>query len=166
MSMLTLLDRVLFITLGLIIGLLINKSCKKEKVITEKVVIHKQDTVIKVDTLKVVNDYVRMIIKRDTVKLKPETLFLLNLRKWTFSDSILSLEFIANYVDSSSLTYKLKLKPVKITKEFNNYLSVNYSFSSISFIYSRRVIGPIFISAGISKFDNNYIPTIGIGLRW
>ncbi|MEM2174029.1 MAG: hypothetical protein QXI58_00190 [Candidatus Micrarchaeia archaeon] len=159
-----------FIT-GFVLGFsltILHFAYKKQEIkyVTDKKVII--DTIIRVDTITKNNPYVKIIVKYDTLKFgdtitlyKADTVFLFNMRKWTYKDNLLTFSFIANYVDTTSFQYSLN-KSLLLP---NNIFSFNlYSDKSYNLIYARRLFSNFYLNSSLQFNNFNYARDIKIGI--
>jgi len=162
---LTIINLILFLILILSFCSLRNKKSeiKKEFIIQKDTIkVYKYDTIripkmsviIKTDTIRI----------KDSVYIKSDTSFIVPLFKHYYQDSILYLEFLANYVDSSSLRYKLFIKPKQIRKD--NILTISANVNSYGIIYQKRVFYNFYFGIGIEKELNDYKFKAYFSLIW
>jgi len=143
--------RLMLLILSFLLGFIISYLLNRERVIIKEKQNVKTSEIVRVETLKVNNPYVKIKIKYDTLKIndtikivKTDTIFLFNMRKWTYTDNILTFSFIANYVDTNSFEYKINTK--QLIKKPDNVIgfSIKNDFD-FEMLYGKRLFGNFYL---------------------
>ncbi|MCS7230769.1 MAG: hypothetical protein RMJ67_01305 [Elusimicrobiota bacterium] len=145
------------IVIVILLILLLFQKCER-RVISERTYIIKSDTVYKVDTLEIerAKEYVKVIIKRDTIekeRVKYDTFYTFNLYKYTYKDTIVKIEFLANYVDTTSIRYEILKKPKQLPIYKNNIITLytKGDLNSYGLIYQKRIFHYFFMGVLLEK---------------
>lgn len=151
--------------------LLLARNCQKIQ-IEEKYEL-KRDTLIRIDTIvkEKAKEYVKIIVKKDTIekeKIKYDTIYLFNLYKYQYQDTLIYIEFLANYLDSTSLKYKLLKKEDKKQKtQYKNNIITIYAkdnLNSYGLIYQKRIFYHFYMGVLFEKDYKDY--KIGVSLSY
>jgi hypothetical protein len=158
-------NRVAIAIISLLTLLLVIQHCYYQKKINEKQVqvITQKKIEIKKDTIYITKEkHCSQIIKFDTIIsqnfdtiIKQETLYLLDIKRYIYEDNLLYLTLRANYIDTSSIKYHIKLKQ----KDFENAIIFSYQFNdNYSLYYYKKIVKQFYLGNGLTydKVNNQF----------
>lgn len=163
--------KLLLLALSLVlIFLFLTKKCQRYEV-KQTYYIQRIDTIYKIDTLKIekAKEYVKIVAKTDTIenqKVIYDTIYLFNLFKYQYKDTLIYIEFMANYVDTTSLKYSIFKKEQKLKPTYKNNIITIYTKGdlNIGLIYHKRIFYNFYMNVLLEKRFSDY--SIGVGISY